>query len=68
MVESQGDDNAYICKNIKSSYAAIISEKIATLHELRTVYDMEDFLNFLEIIQVNRLNEIKQMEKMKAKR
>ena len=68
MVESEGNDNAYICKNIKSSYATVIAEKIATLHELRTIYDMEDFLNFLEIIQVNRLNEIKQMEKMKAKR
>lgn len=68
MVESERNDNTYICKNIKSSYAAVISEKIATLHELRTVYDIEDFLNFLEIIQVNRLNEIKQMEKMKAKK
>ena len=43
-------------------------KKIATLHELRTVYDMEDFLNFLEIIQVNRLNEIKQMEKNEGKK
>lgn len=36
----------------------IISRKLATLHELDTVYGVEDAYNLLEIISVNNANEI----------
>lgn len=37
--------------------AAIIGEKVATLHELKTVYTLEDALNMWETIVVQRANE-----------
>ncbi len=34
-----------------------MTSKLATLHELNTVYDYEDMLDLVEIIQVNAVNE-----------
>ena len=36
--------------------AAILSSKMATLHELETVYDMESVYNMLEVLSVDAYN------------
>lgn len=36
---------------------ALISAKLATLHELQTVYSLEDAYNLLELLIVDRFNE-----------
>jgi hypothetical protein len=43
--------------NIHPYFSLLISEKLATLQELRTIYTLEDVLNLLEVIQVNRFND-----------
>ena len=53
-----GEDPTYKYVNIDSGVAAVISNKFATMQELRTIYDYEDYSNMLEIIQVNISNEI----------
>tara|TARA_R110000868_G_scaffold124114_1_gene328306 strand:+ start:649 stop:1170 length:522 start_codon:yes stop_codon:yes gene_type:complete len=53
-----GEEPPYKYVNIDSGVAAVISNKFATMQELRTVYDYEDYSNMLEIIQVNISNEI----------
>lgn len=35
----------------------VVSSRLATLHELQTVYGSEDLYNLLEIIAVNNFNE-----------
>ena len=55
----------YNYQNVHSGLAALIAEKIATLHELRTIYDYEDMLNMLEVIQVNKSNEAQAIEEAK---
>lgn len=39
--------------------AILISARVATLHELKTVYDSEDAANLLEIVFVDQYNENK---------
>ena len=53
-----GEEPTYKYVNIDSGVAAVISNKFATMQELRTIYDYEDYSNMLEIIQVNISNEI----------
>lgn len=45
------------CENVDGLLATIISEKQATLHELKTIYTLEDALNIWEVIAVKRANE-----------
>ena len=52
------DDSPYTHTNIDAGVASIITNKFATLHELSTIYDYEDYSNMLEIIQVNISKEI----------
>lgn len=42
--------------------ARIISEHLATYHELETIYGIEDAFNLYEIILVKTYNEIQQQE------
>jgi hypothetical protein len=42
--------------------AVVVSRKLATLHELQTVYSYDDLWDFYEIIRVNDYNESKVME------
>ena len=37
--------------------ATVVSEKLATLHELDTVYGSEDLHDMIEILAVNNANE-----------
>ncbi|MES3389891.1 transcription elongation factor GreA [Enterobacter hormaechei] len=43
--------------NVPSTIATVISAGKATLHELDTVYGLEDLWMLIEIIQVDRHNE-----------
>jgi hypothetical protein len=36
----------------------VISSKLATLHELQTVYGVEDLYNLLEIVAVDNYNQM----------
>lgn len=45
-------------KNLPPIFTAIITNKLATLYELRTVYYYEEALNLYELILVNNYNEM----------
>lgn len=53
-----GDDESKYLKyrNVPMYIAYIISSKQATLHELSTVYGVEDMYNLIEIISVDAHN------------
>lgn len=46
-------------ENLSPDLAAIIGEKLATLHELQTVYSLADALLMLEVVLVRADNEWK---------
>ena len=52
-------------KNIDPIIATIIADGKATLHELRTIYSLEDGMNLWEIIAITRYNEYQSMERAK---
>ena len=62
-LSSAGEDSPYKYVNIDSGIGAIITNKFATMHELRTIYDYEDYSNMLEIIHVNLSQEIHAAQK-----
>jgi len=62
-----GEEAKYKYMNVDAGIASIISNKFATMHELRTIYDYEDFCNLLEITHVNISNEIYAQEKAQKK-
>ncbi|MFM0507653.1 transcription elongation factor GreA [Paraburkholderia sp. RL17-373-BIF-A] len=43
--------------NLPRSIGAVVSRRLATLHELQTVYGAEDLYNLLEVIAVDSHNE-----------
>ena len=43
----------------------VVSQKLATLCELQSVYSYEDLLDFYEIVVVNNINEYRAMEEAK---
>jgi hypothetical protein len=45
--------------NVPLTISAVVTSplRLATLHELQTVYGTEDLFNFLEIASVNQYNE-----------
>lgn len=50
------------CVNVPVPIAVLITNKMATYHELDSVYSIEDEWNMLEILQVSRYNENKLVE------
>ena len=62
------DDSPYKYVNIDDGVASIITNKFATLYELSTIYDYEDYSNMLEIIQVNISKEIYAQNKASKKK
>jgi len=50
------------CKGLLPIFVAIINQKLATLHELKSVYCYEDALDLYEIILVNNYNELTYQE------
>ena len=45
--------------------ALVVYRKLATLHELQTVYSYEDLIDFYEILSVNAINEERMYEEMR---
>jgi hypothetical protein len=45
--------------NVPRLIAMLVMHKMASLHELQTVYSVEDAYNLLEIFSVNGHNEIR---------
>lgn len=43
-------------KNVPLAIATVVSARLATLHELRTVYDTQDLYDLLEVITVDAYN------------
>lgn len=45
--------------NVPLTISAVVTSqlRLATLHELQTVYGTEDLFNFLELMSVQRFNE-----------
>lgn len=54
--------------NIPSLFGVLISQKIATLHELKTVYSYEDAIYMYEALMVPKYNEWLSLERSKAKK
>ena len=46
----------------------IVSRRLATLHELQTVYSLEDAVDLYEVAAVNSYNEWRAMEEAKKKK
>lgn len=43
--------------NISHSIGTVVSSRLATLHELETVYGMDDLHDFIEILAVDSHNQ-----------
>lgn len=54
-------------QNIPSLFGVIISNRLATLNELRTIYSLEDALNIYEAFIIPKYNEWREMEMAKSK-
>ena len=54
--------------NVPPMIGAVVNSKLATLHELETVYGLEGLYNLYEIILIKVANEQKMIEKAKEKR
>lgn len=59
---AQANINFMQCVNVPIPISVLITNKMATYHELDSVYSLEDEWNMLEILQVSRYNENKLME------
>lgn len=44
-------------KNVPQSIGVVMSQKMATLHELQTVYGIEDVYDMLEVLNVDAHNQ-----------
>lgn len=52
------DDGAYVeYANVPRSIATVVSAKMATLHELDTVYGLADLYRMLEVLMVDGHNQ-----------
>jgi hypothetical protein len=44
------------CENVPLNIVTVISAKLATMHELQTVYGTRDLFDMIEMIVVDRYN------------
>lgn len=51
--------------NVDGRIGAVVSRRLATLHELATVYSYEDLLDLYEIIVIDNINELRALEQAK---
>ena len=63
-----GDEPYKAYPNIPSIFGVLISQHIATLHELKTVYSYEDAIYMYEALMVPKYNEWMAIERSKAKK
>jgi len=54
--------------NVPPMIGAVVNSRLATLHELETVYGSEDLFNLYEIIIIKVANEQKQIEEAQQRR
>ena len=54
--------------NVPPMIGSVVNSKLATLHELETVYGLEDLYNLYEIILIKTANEQKALKKAREKR
>jgi len=54
--------------NVPTIVGSVVYSRLATLHELETVYDLEDLYNFYEILLIKTANEQAAWRKAKEKR
>jgi hypothetical protein len=45
------------CRNVDTIFSALIAAQYATLHELRTIYSLEDVFMMIEVLTVSSINE-----------
>lgn len=63
-----GEEKTKDYPNIPALFGVLISQKVATLHELKTVYSYEDAIYMYEAIMVPKYNEWLSAERAKAKK
>lgn len=54
-------------QNIPSLFGFLIAQKVATLHELRTVYSFEDAMYMYEAVMIPKYNEWREMKAQQNK-
>lgn len=54
--------------NIAQGIGLVVSERLATLHELQTVYSIEDLFSLIEILAVDSANEARIRKAAEAQR
>ena len=54
--------------NVPPMIGAVVNSRLATLHELETVYGLEDLYNLYEIIIIKVANEQKMAKKARERR
>ena len=54
--------------NVPPMIGSVVNSKLATLHELETVYGLEDLYNLYEIILIKTANEQATLKKAREKR
>jgi len=54
--------------NVPPIIGSVINSRLATLHELETVYSLEDLYNLYEILIIKTANEQKMIEKARERR
>ncbi len=55
------------CPHVDELIAAVVNSKIATLHELKNIYSVEDAYNLFEIHAVAKYNEYCAMKEAREK-
>ena len=51
--------------NVEGMAGVVISRRLATLHELETIYSYDDLLDLYEIVYINNINEHRAYEEAK---
>ena len=53
-----GDSHQYLqYKNIPQSIGAVVSSRMASLHDLQTIHGMEDVYDMIEVLNVDNHNQ-----------
>lgn len=66
-LELQGKTGTINYKNIDQLAGFLVSEKVATLQELKTVYTFEDGLNLQEALEVRLINRYREMQRQELR-
>lgn len=67
-VKIETDDSLTSYVNVPPMIASVVNSRLATLHELETVYGLEDLFDLLEIIIINIANQQKKNKMAQERR